>query len=71
MTGSRQAFEIVCWHGLCIQATQLTFVRTMSYRQRIASIREFDGGRTLRWFGVLAVCAAFWLVIVWAGLRFI
>jgi hypothetical protein len=50
---------------------QLTFVRTMSYRQRIASIREFDGGRTLRWFGVLAACAAFWLVIVWAGLRFI
>jgi hypothetical protein len=42
----------------------------VSNRRYIASIRDFDGGRTLRWFAVLLACAAFWVVVLWAGMRF-
>jgi len=42
-----------------------------SDRHRIAHLRAFDGGRTLRWFGVLTICALFWALVVWAGFRFI
>jgi hypothetical protein len=43
----------------------------VSDRQRIASIRKWDNGRTLRWFGVLTACVMFWAVIAWLGLRLI
>jgi hypothetical protein len=43
----------------------------VSDRQRIATLREFDGGRTVRWFGVLGACALFWALVIWAGMRLI
>lgn len=43
----------------------------VSDRQRIASIRKWDNGRTLRWFGVLTACLMFWAVIAWLGLHLI
>ena len=45
--------------------------RSVANRRHISSIRDFDGGRTLRWFGVFLACAAFWVLVLWAGLRFI
>jgi hypothetical protein len=43
----------------------------VSNRRYIASIREFDGGRTLRWFVVLVACVVFWVLVLWVGLRFV